>query len=424
MTISRKATKFAGFPVIAYQPEVGLVLPTMPRRVFRFDDGKAEKFWAISLERNRLTLEFGKVGDAGETDAQVFPDAAAAQNDYVSLVASIIREGYTEQKQPGDSIREGIISALAANPDDHVARMAFADYLSEQGEPLPAVAYRVDEEVRFGEEGIANLESFLAEPAVGLVQALVVGSCWGVADSNGSNAEVVRTLLEARNRLTNLRALFLGDITFDECEISWLVQSDLTDLPAAFPKLEHFRTRGGNDLILREFEHQHLKSLAFEASNLPREVVRTLGASKLPSLEHLELWLGTERYGANTEVGDLADILEGKHLPALRSLAFKNSEIADDVAVALAGSPILERIRVLDLSLGALGDRGAEALLASPAVAKLEKLDIHHHYVSADVVERLRALGIEVDGRKEDDEGHPQDLGADPADYRYVAHDE
>ena len=41
---------------------------------------------------------------------------------------------------------------------------------------------------------------------------------------------------------------WLGDILSEECEISWLYQADLTELLAAFPNLEHFRSRGGRDL--------------------------------------------------------------------------------------------------------------------------------------------------------------------------------
>jgi hypothetical protein len=66
---------------------------------------------------------------------------------------------------------------------------------------------------------------------------------------------------------------------------------------------------------------------------------------------------------------------------------------------------------VLDLSLGALTDRGAEALLAAPGLARLKKLDIHHHFVSPALVQRLMALGIQVDARDSDA-------------HRYVAHAE
>ena len=72
------------------------------------------------------------------------------------------------------------------------------------------------------------------------------------------------------------------------------------------------------------------------------------------------------------------------------------------------------------LSLGTLTDAGARGLLAIPGLASLEKLDIHHHYVSSALVERLEALGIQVDAS---DPREAEDVGDDEL-YRFVAHSE
>jgi uncharacterized protein (TIGR02996 family) len=412
MAISRKATELAGLPIVDYHPSAGLVLPTMPRREFRSGDGS--DFWAITLERDRLVLETGKPGSEEKTETNSFPTLEAAREEYRKLIAAKVSgEEYVEQKSAAGSMREALAAAVATDPDDTASRNAYADYLSEQGEQLPAAAYRVDQED--DEDIVPHLESFLADPAAGLVQALVIGY-WG-EDSSTTSAGVVEALIAGHNRLPNFRALFLGDITFYENEISWIRQTDLTDLLAAFPQLEHLRTRGGQGLVLREFRHEHLKSLVLEASNLSREVVRAVGKSQLPALEHLELWLGTDRYDADTEVSDLDGVLQAKHLPSLRYLGLRNSEIVDDIAHALATAPVMGRLRVLDLSLGTLSNRGAEALLAIPGLTRLEKLDIHHHYVSGELTARLEALGIQVDASdpQQDDE---------PDAYRYVAHGE
>jgi uncharacterized protein (TIGR02996 family) len=300
-------------------------------------------------------------------------------------------------------------SALRDDPDDTASRRAFADYLTEQGALPPAVAYRVE-----GDGTTGRLEGLLADPAVGLVRALVIGYCWG--EHGGDSSRLVAALVGARDRLLNLQALFLGDIPYHEREISWINHGEITGLFDAFPKLEHFRIRGGEGLWLTRFRHEHLRSLAFETSNLRRDVVRAVGASDLPALEYLEIWLGTSEYAADTEVGDLREILDGERLPALRHLGLRNSEIADDVAEAVAAAPVLGRLQSLDLSLGVLTDRGAEALLAAPALGKLELLDIHHHFVSDGVVERLRARVAKLDaGAAETDDGE---------EYRYVAHSE
>jgi hypothetical protein len=93
-----------------------------------------------------------------------------------------------------------------------------------------------------------------------------------------------------------------------------------------------------------------------------------------------------------------------------------NSEIADDFAQALHGAKILETIEELDLSRGLLSDKGLEALVNNPKIAKLRHLDISSSYVNdQDLVERLRAMGVEVsaDGLKdpEDEDGWYVEVG-------------
>ncbi|MFV2179968.1 leucine-rich repeat domain-containing protein, partial [Actinomadura sp. LOL_011] len=62
------------------------------------------------------------------------------------------------------------------------------------------------------------------------------------------------------------------------------------------------------------------------------------------------------------------------------------------------------------LAMGTLTDRGAEALLSGQPLTHLRKLDLHHHYMSEPMMERLRAAlpGVEVDlddRRDAEDEG-------------------
>jgi predicted DNA-binding WGR domain protein len=485
MAISEHVTEFAGFPVREYDPAVGILLPIMPRRELHPADGTSDQFWAITLEGDHHVVETGTIGKEGRKKTKKFKTPEAARDDYRKLIAEKVAagfapalparefelvagksakfwaievrgasttvhfgrigtegqtqtkemgssdearkayhkliaektaKGYTEKTSEAGSLIGALYAALAANPEDRASLMALSDYLTEQGAEPDPVTYRV----RSDEGAAGPLKAFLADPAVGLVQALVVGWCFGM--DGGDSSEVVEALVKASDRLPNLKALFLGEITYDENEISWINQCDLTGLLKAFPQLEHFRARGGSGLALKKLKHENLRSLTLEASNLSRKVVQAVGASSLPALEHLELWLGTSEYGADTKAADLKGILSGKPTPALRYLGLRNSEIADDIARALAKSALLERIRVLDLSLGTLGDRGAEALLAIPALARLEKLDIHHHYVSDALVKRLEGLGIEVDAS---DANEPEDVGGENEEgYRYVVHSE
>jgi hypothetical protein len=238
------------------------------------------------------------------------------------------------------------------------------------------------------------LGTFLADPRVGEVPALVIGLF--DSDMAGDSRDVVRTLVTNRQKLANLRTLFLGDITYEEQEISWIQQSDISSLWEAFPQLEHLQVRGGQDLSLGTIQHPNLRVLILESGGLSATVVRQVASADLPRLEHLELWLGSDNYGGDSNLKDLDPILDDR-FPSLRRLGLRNSQYTDHIAAAIIDSPVIDRIEVLDLSFGILTDVGGAALLASPRIARLKKLDLHYHFLSEDMVEAFQELGIEVD---------------------------
>ncbi|GAA3194856.1 STM4015 family protein [Streptomyces virens] len=261
---------------------------------------------------------------------------------------------------------------------------------------------------------------FCSEVDTTRVRALVVG-IWDDAFDCGP-AGIIEALLEARDRLPALRAVFLGDIVFEECEISWIHQTDVTPLLAGFPQLEEFGVRGGQDLEFPAVRHDALRKLVVETGGMPADVVRGVGASELPALEHLDLWLGTSWYGADSEPADLEPILSGARLPRLRHLALRNSEIQDEVAAAVAAAPVVARLEVLDLSMGTLGDEGATALLGGQPLTHLKKLDLHHNYLSEPLRQRIRETlepaGVEVDLDQDDADWDEDDDGTV---HRYVS---
>lgn len=254
-------------------------------------------------------------------------------------------------------------------------------------------AYESEEE---WEEAFAR---FTATVDTTRVRALIVGAWSDVYDTGPE--EVLSALLGARGQLPALRALFLADITYEECEVSWINQGDVTPLLEAFPELEEFGVRGGQGLALTALRHGRLRKLTVETGGLPAEVVRGVAASELPALEHLDLWLGVSEYGGDAEVTDLEPFLAGTRLPRLTHLALHNSEIQDEIAAALAGAPVVARLESLDLSMGTLGDEGAAALLGGQPLTHLKKLDLHHHFVSEPMRERIRQAlepaGVTVD---------------------------
>jgi hypothetical protein len=294
------------------------------------------------------------------------------------------------------------------------------DFVPAKGILAPeTTAYRValDGDEMHGDRGqfADYFAALVADPNVGRLTNLVLGP-WG--ESGDSSAPAVEMLVAARQKLSGLTGLFPGDIIRPEQEISWITQSDLSALWAAFPKLEELRVRGGSGLRFGKIRHDSLRSLVVETGGLAREVVAEVARAKLPALEHLELWFGEEHYGGNATAKDLQPFLTGERFPKLKSLALRNFRFADELAEALAKAPVLRQLHTLDLSLGTLGDEGARALLKAPGLRKLKKLDLHHHYLSVEMMEALRKLPLTVDVSDRREPAEPYDEGDNG---RYVA---
>ncbi|MFF8690815.1 STM4015 family protein [Streptomyces sp. NPDC015144] len=258
------------------------------------------------------------------------------------------------------------------------------------------------------------------------VRALVIGAWW--QEEYASFTPVVELLAADADRFPALRALFLADVVSEECELSWLEMCDITPVVEAFGQLEELVVRGcgqqygeRTSLALRPVRHKALKTLRFESGGLPAPVVRAVGASELPALERLELWLGVEEYGGDAGVADLAPFLSGAGFPALRHLGLQNSEIQDEIAAAVASAPVVAQLESLALSMGTLGDEGAEALLRGQPLTHLASLDLHHHYMSEPLVERLREL---LGPDRLNDDIDDADWDDDEDGHRYVAIDE
>jgi hypothetical protein len=281
------------------------------------------------------------------------------------------------------------------------------------GEPAPfadGVVYRLAVEDGDGTM-VALLERFLAATEPARLQALILGA-WDDAYENGPDP-ALELLCRRAADLPALRALFVGDMTFEECEISWIHQADYAGVLSAFPQLELLKIRGAEDLALPVgLEHAGLRELVIECGGLPRSVLASLATAELPALERLELWRGTDEYGFDGSLDDVRATVDALRSPRLREHALRDASIADEVAAWLAGEPWVALLQSLDLSHGTLGDTGAQALLVSPHARAVARLDLSHHYISEPVQERLRAAlpGVVLDDPQEEDDG-----------YRFVA---
>jgi hypothetical protein len=278
----------------------------------------------------------------------------------------------------------------------------------------PGIVYRLSLEYDDKRKMDELIAGFLDKADKGALEALIIGM-WGDPYESGAD-EVMAALIAHAPQLPKLRALFIGDMTYEECEISWIVQGSYKPLLDAFPLLEELRIRGGNELVIEPFAHQHLRRFTIEAGGLDQKIAEALAQSSMPQLEHLELWLGTDDYGFSGDVDLYRKVLAQLTVPTLKYLGLRDAEIADDLAVWLAEEPLVAQLDTLDLSLGTIGDLGAVAVLNHTQLGNLKRLDLSHHYISEENQAKLKALPFEVvlDDPQEADED-------DGESYRYVA---
>ena len=188
-----------------------------------------------------------------------------------------------------------------------------------------------------------HIGALLAEPGASEIRALVLGM-WA---ENGETIDATPTkaielLVSNKHKLPNLEALFVGDISSEENEISKIQNGDMSPIWPAFPNLRNFRVRGSKGLRLGDINHSSLKTLIIETRGLPAAVAREAIEANAP-IEHLELWFGAKKYGLTTTISDLDDLLEGKLLPNLKTLALYHCDF-DEIFERLVNAVSVRRI--------------------------------------------------------------------------------
>jgi hypothetical protein len=275
-----------------------------------------------------------------------------------------------------------------------------------------AYSYEQYEEQGKGPKNV--VEDILADKEFPDLTELVIG-CWGNPWEENCQ-EVINGIVANAGRFSHIEKLFLGDMNFEECEVSWIMQGDYSTLWAAMPQLKELTIKGSTDLTLGDICHEGLESLTIICGGLPRSVMKSIQNAKLPNLKKLLLYVGIEDYGFDGNESTVKELLEKSDFPNLDYLGIVDSEIQDELTEVVLGSKYMEQIRVLDLSLGTLTDKGGRLLLEKIGNwPNIKKLDIHYHYLSDEIKDKLEKLPIEVDTS----EGNEEDA-YDGEIYRYA----
>jgi hypothetical protein len=244
----------------------------------------------------------------------------------------------------------------------------------------------------------AVLRALLALPSARFLEDLVIGaaSCHEL----GVEESVALALDEGGDHPALRRLVFEHD--GDEEMRSWTGAGRLGFVRDRFPRLRELTIDAGSVRLGSGFSHPALEELTIRTCDgLPDRA--TIASASWPRLERLTLWVGGGWNKKDATAADFAPLLGGERTPRLRHLGIANNELLDELCALLARSPLLSRLRSLDLSLGTMSDAGALALAAS-GVTGLDTIDVTDNFLTDAGLAALRPMCQELVGEQRTDE--------------------
>ena len=253
--------------------------------------------------------------------------------------------------------------------------------------------YEYEDYEEEGKDASTLLQEILADSELPELEELIIG-CWGASWDEKSEEKCQRLIdgiVENKDKFSHIKSLFVGDMDYEECEVSWIIQADYSKLWEALPQLEKLIIKGSTELSLGEIKHDNLKSLEIICGGLPKEVIESIQKAKLPALERLMLYIGVEDYGFDGDADTIKNLLEKSDFPKLTYLGITDSEIQDDLAEIVLDCKYMKQIETLDLSYGTLTDKGGQVIAEKlKDYPNIKKVIIEHHFLSDKGVEELK----------------------------------
>jgi uncharacterized protein (TIGR02996 family) len=210
---------------------------------------------------------------------------------------------------------------------------------------------------------------------------------------------------------------FLGDMEDEEALQDWEdPHPGGTRLLAEHPILERcvdlevLESLGDEDAFIVLLESPHLRNLRrFVAENCQlRKAVLALLRPEMANLTWLDL---SNNRSADGRVGDaeLEKLVTCPHLERLEFLSFGSNQVTDEGARVLAGAAGMKRLRRLCLDRTGLGAAGVRALAHSPHLTALDFLDLGNLFpppgddlvnalLGSPLLPRLRGLDLRYNG--------------------------
>lgn len=249
-------------------------------------------------------------------------------------------------------------------------------------------------------KGAATMvEDILADPEFPELEELIIGSWGGAYEENCQ--PILDGIADHAEQFSHIEKLFVGDMDFEDCEVSWILQGDYKKIWKAMPQLKELTIKGSSELELGTICHEKLEALTIICGGLPEPVIKAIRKAELPSLKKLVLYIGVEDYGFDGTAEDIRTLLEQADFPNLTYLGLLDSEIQDELVEIAVECKFMKQLDTLDLSCGTLTDKGGAILLERvPAYPNLKKLDLRYNYLSEQMKQKLESLSIEVNAEE------------------------
>lgn len=256
--------------------------------------------------------------------------------------------------------------------------------------------YHEYEDYEDGKTAETMVGEILADPEFQNIDKLIIGD-WGGAYEDSCQA-LIDAIADNADKFSHITSLFVGDMDYEECEISWIIQGDYSRIWEAMPQLKEITVKGSTDLKLGKIKHSNLESLTIICGGLGSDVIKEIEEAELPELKKLLVYIGSENYGFDGDADTVRSLLANSDFPELEYLGIADSEIQDELTAVVLDCKYIDSITTLDLSCGTITDKGGELLLKKlPELKNLKKLDLSYNYLSDEMKEKLTAAAPAVE---------------------------
>lgn len=345
-------------------------------RYFIIQDGRQKEFAIIETDGTGYIMREGRLGRKTDTSSGLkYKSEKQCQQKIALLIESLLNRGYVETTQ---EILERKQKEFGPKSDEAFFGLSYEDT----------------------EDGKSNqdlIDAILNYEKLSTLKHLTI-TMWEDPYEEEFCQQIIDQLIANSERFSTLESLRMGDMTSEDCEISWIIQADYSKLWQALPNLKAITIQGGSYLALGDIASDALESIKIITGGLPKSVLQSIAQAKTPNLNKLNLYLGVEDYGFNGNIADIKALIEQSDFPKLEYLGLCNSELQDDIAKLLVTCKYAATIKTLDLSKGTLSDKGAQTILDHASNLKnLQFLDLSYHYLSEEMQKKLQQLPFSVD---------------------------